>query len=163
MSVREAGRAGGFAVLAATLALLVVWLARGYGEPARVETYAEPAESFRARVEAEVKAYATGRVLEEKGTPVVRPPAGDVAVLARRWEFTPALELEPGKTYRLHIMAEDVVHSAAVGDTETLLEPGRVRVITVTAPTSGRVRIQCGEYCGLGHTKMIGSIEVVAR
>jgi cytochrome c oxidase subunit II len=146
------------ALLAATMLLLAAWLFGSYGgQP--VDSYESAPEAFRARVDALVAAHGTGRMIES--VPVVRPPEGDVPVLVRRWEFSPALELQAGKTYRLHLLAEDVVHSAAIGDAEVLLSPGRVRVVTLTAPAAGRVRIQCGEYCGLGHTKMIGSIEVV--
>jgi cytochrome c oxidase subunit 2 len=35
-------------------------------------------------------------------------------------------------------------------------------MLPLRAPQDGRVPIQCGEYCGLGHSKMIGSIEVVS-
>jgi len=153
----------GFAPIAlvlASLLLLLTWLGGHGWEPAlTVESYAADSAAFTARFEAQLAAHATGETI---GTmPVVRPPPGDVVVRVRRWEFSPALELQPGQTYRLHLLAEDVVHSAAIGDAEELLMPGVVKVVTLVTPPSGRVRIQCGEYCGLGHTKMIGSIEIV--
>lgn len=138
------------ALLLATLIMLVGWLSgRGGNDPLPVVRYATAPAEFLARVEAQ-------------GTdPVVRPPPGDVFMRVRRWEFIPALELVPNQTYRLHLLSEDGVHSAAIGEAEILLEPGVVTVLAITAPASGHIPIQCGEYCGLGHTKMIGSIQVV--
>ncbi|WP_245651294.1 cupredoxin domain-containing protein [Paramagnetospirillum marisnigri] len=137
-------------VLLASLILLAGWLAGRTGSDILPSTaYRVEGSDFGARLAAQ---GASG---------VVRVPPGDVYMTARRWEFSPALELAPGGAYRLHLLSEDVVHSAAIGDAEVLLEPGTVRVVSLTAPPSGRVRIQCAEYCGLGHTKMIGSIEVV--
>lgn len=160
MSDRSAtSRFAPVALLLATLIMLVGWLAdRTGGDPLPVEAYAADAAAFNAGFDAMVAEHGTGRSLETVA--VVRPSPGDVFVKVRRWEFNPALELEAGKTYRLHLLSEDVVHSAAIGEAEVLLVPGTVKVVTLVAPTAGRVRIQCGEYCGLGHTKMIGSIEV---
>lgn len=147
-------------LLSTALILLVIWLTTPYGEPAQVGGYAADMPQFRARLDAQATAFATGRMVEGTAIPVVRPPAGDVYLLARRWEFEPALELEPGKPYRLHILAEDTVHSAVVGSDEVLLSPDLVRVVPLTTPAHGKVRLQCGEYCGLGHTRMIGVVEV---
>ena len=138
------------ALLLASLIMLVGWLAERTGnDPLPMESYAADPAAFLARFEA------------QGAEPVLRPPSGDVYMRVKRWEFSPSLELAPNQTYRLHLLSEDGVHSAAIGEAEVLLEPGMVKVVTVTAPASGRIRIQCGEYCGLGHTKMIGSIEVV--
>lgn len=144
----------------ATVMLLGLWLATAGGrEPTRVTM---PMDQVQARL-ADQARFATGRMVEGAEVPVVRPPPGDVWLVARRWDFEPGLELQPGATYRLHIAAEDVVHSAVVGDAEVLLVPGQVVEVPLTAPQSGRVRLQCGEYCGLGHTRMIGSVEVAPR
>ena len=138
------------ALLLATVIMLVGWLTERTGtDPLPVESYAADPAAFLAKFEAQ-------------GTePVVRPPPGDVYMRVKRWEFSPALELAPHQTYRLHLLSEDGVHSAAIGEAELLLQPGVVKVVTVVTPAAGRIRIQCGEYCGLGHTKMIGSIEVL--
>ncbi|RAU21219.1 quinol oxidase [Paramagnetospirillum kuznetsovii] len=153
-------RAAASALLLATILLLAGWLAGRTGaDILPAESYAANPIDFVTRTEAMIAASQVGRTAE--GMPVVRPPPGDVYVRVRRWEFSPALELAPGQTYRLHLLSEDVVHSAAIGDAEVLLEPNTVKVVTLKAPATGRVRIQCGEYCGLGHTKMIGSIEAV--
>jgi cytochrome c oxidase subunit II len=151
------------ALLAATLILALGWLMGRTGglDVLSAESYQADLAEFRGRHLALLAAHGTGQSLD--GIPLVRPPAGsDIPMLVRRWEFSPALELEPGTSYRLHLLAEDTVHSAAIGEAEILLAPGEVRVVTLVAPASGRVRLQCAEYCGLGHTKMIGSIEAAA-
>lgn len=151
------------ALLAATVILALGWLMGRTGglDVLPSEAYKADLSEFHGRHLALLAAHGTGQSVD--GIPVVHPPAGsDIPMLAKRWEFSPALELEPGKSYRLHLLAEDTVHSAAIGEAEVLLTPGQVRVVTLTAPASGRVRLQCAEYCGLSHTKMIGSIEVVS-
>lgn len=156
----RSGRAAAAALILATVLLLVGWLAgRSGGDMLAAESYPADPGVFTARYDRQIASHGTGQRLES--IPVVRPVPGDVFLRVRRWEFSPALELAPGQTYRLHLLSEDVVHSAAIGDAEVLLEPGTVKVVTLVAPKSGRVRLQCGEYCGLGHTKMIGSIDVV--
>ncbi|MGE5547973.1 MAG: quinol oxidase [Solirubrobacterales bacterium] len=121
-----------------------------------VDAYAESAPAFLARAEAFAARHATGA--ETDGLPVVAPPPGDVPVVARRYQFWPALELEAGHTYRLHVASIDTVHSVAIDGHELLLIPGEVRVIEVRP--SAPLTLQCGEYCGLGHNKMRGSIRL---
>jgi cytochrome c oxidase subunit II len=152
------------ALLAAAIILALGWLLGRTGGLDMLPAESRKADlaEFRGRQLAMLANYGTGRSID--GIPVVHPPPGsDVAILARRWEFSPALELEAGKTYRLHLLSEDVVHSAAIGDAEVLLVPGEEKVVTITAPASGHLRFQCAEYCGLGHTRMIGSMEVVPK
>ncbi|MBR9971629.1 quinol oxidase [Magnetospirillum sulfuroxidans] len=85
---------------------------------------------------------------------VVEPPPGDVPMLARRFEFWPAVHLQAGQTYRLRLMAEDAVHSVVVAGHEMLLAPGRVQELTVTPQAGDTVELRCNEYCGLGHNRM---------
>src|SRR5690242_9552398 len=97
------------AVLAAVVVLFAAMPAwRGYSPPP-VASYAMTADAFEAKVDAQVKAHATGETLAD-GIPVIRPPAGDVYVLARRWSFWPVVELEEGKAYRLHVASVDILH-----------------------------------------------------
>ena len=59
-------------------------------------------------------------------------------------------------------MALDGQHSAAINGKEVLLEPGQEQVMEITTPVSGTVPVQCGEFCGNGHSRMTGSIDVLA-
>jgi cytochrome c oxidase subunit 2 len=144
------------ALLLVTAGLLALWLTQSRPDDADGGI---TARAFATGLDAMLAAGNTGRQID--GTPVVHPRPGDIYVRAVRWAFYPALELDPGQSYRLYLMSEDGVHSAVVAGREVMLLPGQVRMLELRAPDDGRVAIQCGEYCGLGHSKMIGSIEVV--
>ncbi|MBF0562370.1 MAG: hypothetical protein HQL37_10185 [Alphaproteobacteria bacterium] len=119
------------------------------------------ARDFSTLVEAMTKAHATGEA--EGGVPIVHPPAGDVYVIARRFEFTPILQLDVGRTYRLHIASTDVVHgfNFPLGKAETLLVPGWATTVTVTPTHPGLYAMQCSEYCGLSHSRMKARVRVM--
>jgi heme/copper-type cytochrome/quinol oxidase subunit 2 len=153
----SATRSGAVVLLALTAGLLAFWLTQSY--PKNDAGGGITAQAFTTGLDAMVAAGDTGRRID--GTPVVHPKPGDIYIRAVRWAFYPALELDPGQSYRLYLMSEDGVHSAVVAGREVMLLPGQVQMLPLRAPEDGRVPIQCGEYCGLGHSKMIGSIEVV--
>lgn len=151
-------RWGAALLLAASLGLLAAMPA--WWTPSRPGSSAGPAEGFQARLEAMVTAHATGR--EADGMPVVRPPPGDVYLSAERYRFYPALELEAGQSYRLLVAATDVVHGIALGPHERILLPGQVVEIKVPTDRAGLFSPQCSEFCGNGHNRMKGRIEIVS-
>ncbi|KAF0116412.1 MAG: cytochrome c oxidase subunit II [Rhodospirillaceae bacterium] len=127
------------------------------------ETSPLATETFLERVDAMTAAHATG---ERAGDiPVVHPPGGDVYLAAQRFLFTPALELEAGQTYRLHVAAVDGMHgfNFPLADADTMLIPGWETVMTLTPVAKGHYALQCNEYCGLEHSRMMGWVRVVAR
>jgi cytochrome c oxidase subunit 2 len=128
---------------------------RGAGESAAVNPAA-----FEAQVDAMVARY---RVGDEDGLPVVRPPPGDVYLVAERWHFRPLLELEAGQSYRLHVASEDILHGVVSAGQEALLAPGRAVVLTVTPTEPGKMAVVCSEYCGLEHNKMRNWVTVIAK
>lgn len=132
----------------ASLVLVAVW--PGWRLVDAPAAYTESPEAFAARV----AAFAAGQSM-------VRPPPGDVPLLARRFEFHPALELKIGQTYRLHLSSVDGVHALVLGGAEVMLVPGEVRVLEITPDRLGPLEARCNEYCGLGHNKMRGQIVVV--
>lgn len=134
--------------IAATLALAVAW--PGWRLADIPPAYAEEPAAFAARIDV----FAGGKA-------VVRPGAGDVPLLARRFEFFPALELRVGQTYRLHVSSVDGVHSLVLDGREMLLVPGEVRILEVTPERPGRLDLRCNEYCGLGHNRMRGDVMAV--
>ncbi len=139
------------AAVLALLALMPAWRADDRPDPG---SYAMGPAAFAAWEQGFAARYASGGV--------VRPPPGDVPVLARRFAFAPALELRAGHTYRLQLSSVDGVHSAVLaGSREVLLVPGRVEVVTVTPAAPGPLSLRCGEYCGIGHSGMRASIAVV--
>ena len=95
--------------------------------------------------------------------PVVHPPAGsDVYLIARLWQWWPILELEAGKTYRLHIMSMDWLHGFSLQPENINIEvhPGYEHVMTVTPTNAGTYSIICNEFCGVNHHSMSSKLYV---
>ncbi|MBF0092915.1 MAG: quinol oxidase [Alphaproteobacteria bacterium] len=158
------GRAPAILLVAAAVVLLALmpawrWMARPLPPP---EGYAISAEAFSAKVDAMTARHATGEKTEDGGT-VVRPPPGDVYLLASRWRFDPALELEVGRTYRLHVATADVTHgfNFPLGGADFLLVPGHAYVVTLTPAHPGDFAMQCSEYCGQSHSRMKSQVRIV--
>lgn len=127
------------------------------------EAYRTTPDAFAAKTEAFVEKY---KIREEgkTGIPVVRPPAGgDAYLLARLWEWWPILELEKGKSYRLHLSSLDWLHGFSLQPTNINIQvhPNYEMVITVTPTETGTFGVVCNEFCGIGHHAMLGRIYVV--
>ena len=142
---------------AVLFAAMPAWYAKRDGGT----SYAMSAEAFIENVEQQIATYKTGA--EEDGIPVIHPPAGDVFLSARRWSWYPFLELEVGKTYRLHVASADVQHGLhlEINGAHRLLLPGVVRVIEVTPRKFGRFAIVCSDFCGIQHNKMTSAMAVM--
>lgn len=126
------------------------------------EAYKTKPEAFEAKVEAMVKKY-TVRKETNQELPVVHPPAdSDVYLAGRLWAWWPILELEKGKTYRLHISSLDWQHGLSIQPVNMNLQvvPGYETVIKITPDQAGEFGIVCNEYCGVGHHTMLGKIYV---
>lgn len=159
MTEARIDRWGATLLLAATLGLLAAWPAWRMADTVSADAYSQTPERFIQGAETYAAAHQIGA---RDGMVLVRPPSGaDVPLIARRFEFWPALELVEGQIYRLHVAAVDTVHTMVVGGREYSLVPGQVRVIEVIPSVPGPLVLQCGEYCGLGHNRMRGMIEVV--
>ena len=152
---------GAVAFVGAVLLLAFVGMPAWWGlKRASFEAYEIKASDFEAKLDGMVTRY---RVGEEDGVPVVRPPAGDVYVVAERWRFRPMLELTVGETYRIHVASLDILHGVVIGGREALVAPGKAAVLTLTAGAPGRMTMVCSEYCGLEHNKMRTWITVAAK
>lgn len=127
------------------------------------EAYRVTPEAYSAKAQAMVDKY-TVRTMTERNLPVVHPPAeSDVYLVARLWEWWPLLELERGKSYRLHLSSLDWQHGFSLQPLNVNMQviPGYEMVITVTPDSSGEFTVVCNEYCGIGHHTMLGKIFVV--
>ncbi|MDH5211276.1 MAG: cytochrome C oxidase subunit II, partial [Betaproteobacteria bacterium] len=96
--------------------------------------------------------------------PVVRPPAGsDVYLVAQLWRWYPILELEAGKSYRIHLMSLDWLHGFSLQPENINIQvhPGYEHVLTVTPTNPGTYSIICNEYCGINHHQMVSRLYVV--
>jgi cytochrome c oxidase subunit II len=125
-------------------------------------TYRVKNEQFMARTQAMVDRY-TVRTETEQKVPVVAPPPGsDVYLIARLWNFWPILELEKGKTYKLHLTSTDYNHGFSLQPANINIQvvPGFEHVITITPNQSGTYSVVCNEYCGIGHHQMVGRIYI---
>ena len=141
--------------------MMIYWHLYGH-QNLSTETYTTTPEKFVAKAQAMVDKYT---VREEKsvGLPVVAPPAGsDVYLLARLWSFWPILELEKGKTYRLHLTSMDYNHGFSLQPANINIQivPGYEHVVTITPNQIGTYSVVCNEFCGIGHHTMVGRIYV---
>jgi len=127
------------------------------------EAYRITPAAYQDKVEAFAKKF---QVREEKGIPVVKPPAGgDVYLLGRLWQWWPILELERGVSYRIHLSSLDWQHGFSLQPTNINIQvhPGYEHIITLTPTQSGEFGIICNEYCGIGHHQMTGKIYVTSQ
>jgi cytochrome c oxidase subunit 2 len=142
-------------------AMMVGWHIWG-NQNLSTETYRTTPDKFMAKVQVMVDKHTVRTETDEK-TPVVAPPPGsDVYLLARLWSFYPILELEKGKTYKLHLSAMDYNHGFSLQPANINIQmvPGYEHVVTVTPNQSGTYSVVCNEFCGIGHHKMVGRIYI---
>jgi len=68
------------------------------------------------------------------------------------------LHIPVGRPVKAILGSEDVIHSFAVPDFRTKQDaiPGRYTYSWFQATKPGRFRLECAEYCGTDHSKMIG-------
>jgi cytochrome c oxidase subunit II len=126
------------------------------------ETYRVKPEMFQRAAQEMVDKYTVRTETDEK-IPVVAPPAGaDVYLIARLWSWWPILELEKGKTYRLHLTAMDYQHGFSLQPENINVQvlPGYQHVLTITPNRAGTYAIVCNEFCGIGHHKMVSKLYV---
>lgn len=127
------------------------------------EAYRTTPEAFQAKTQAMVDKY---KVREETDLkiPVVAPPAGsDVYLIARLWQWWPILELEEGKTYRIHLASMDWLHGFSLQPENINIQvhPNYEHVVTMTPTKAGTYGIICNEYCGINHQTMVSRLYVV--
>lgn len=126
------------------------------------EAYKTTPAAFADKTEAFADKY-TVREDDASGIPIVAPPAGsDIYMLGRLWQWWPMLELEQGKSYRLHLSSLDYMHGFSLLPENINLQiiPEYEMVLTITPTSSGEFSVICNEFCGIGHHKMVGKIFV---
>jgi len=127
------------------------------------EAYKTTAEQFAKKTQ-EFVDKGTVRTETDQKIPVVRPaPGGDAYLIARLWAWWPMLELEEGKTYRLHLASMDFLHGFSLQPENINIQvhPGYEHVLTVTPTRAGTYSIICNEYCGINHHTMASRLYVV--
>lgn len=98
------------------------------------------------------------------GTEVQRDGNIVVRLVATRFSFVP--ECAPvlaGHPFTLRVASADVVHGLLVEGTNinTMVIPGDVAVVASRIDRPGAYRMPCHEYCGLGHSEMVGWIRAL--
>ena len=142
-------------------AMMVGWHVYGR-QNLSTETYRTTPDLFTKKTQAMVDKY-TVRTETDQKIPVVAPPPGsDVYLIARLWNFWPILELEKGKTYKLHLTSMDYNHGFSLQPANINIQivPGFEHVVTVTPNQAGTFRIVCNEFCGIGHSQMVSRLYV---
>ena len=93
---------------------------------------------------------------------VVPPPGSDIYILAKMWQWYPALTLKKGVEYTLHLSAQDVNHGFSLYPVNVNFQvvPGYDYGLRVTPNAAGDFRILCNEFCGIGHHLMVGKVVV---
>jgi cytochrome c oxidase subunit 2 len=126
------------------------------------EVYKTTPEAYAAKAEKFIAAN-TIRTETEQNIPVVKAPeGGDAYLVASLWKWHPILELEKGKTYKIHLSSMDYQHGFSLQPVNFNIQvlPGYEHVVKMTPNQSGTYSIVCNEYCGIGHHTMLGRIYV---
>ena len=142
-------------------AMMVGWHIWGH-QNLSTETYRTTPDVYAAKAQAIVDKYTVRTETEDKIPVVAPPPGSDVYLIARLWNFWPILELQKGKTYRLHLSSMDYNHGFSLQPININIQivPGFEHVVTVTPNQSGQLSLMCNEYCGINHHTMVSRIYV---
>lgn len=148
-----------FAWCLVLFAMMPFWHFKGGQNPSGIRSRVKP-EDFVARTLRFVEEYKVG---EENGIPLVAPPPGsDVYLLARMWSWYPALKLQQGASYTIHLSSMDVNHGFSLypANINFQIVPGYDYGLLMKPDKPGEYRIMCNEFCGIGHHTMLGRIVV---
>ncbi|MFB6163966.1 MAG: cytochrome c oxidase subunit II [Haloarculaceae archaeon] len=102
------------------------------------------------------------------------PDAVHVTVDAAQWLWTfhyddanvtnrTTMVIPANRTVHLNVTSSDVIHSfhsPALGLKQDAI-PGKRNQLVFTATDPGRYRVYCAQYCGRGHSNMLGWVRVV--
>ncbi len=69
------------------------------------------------------------------------------------------------QTVYLHVTSTDWLHAVHVPDLGLKQDafPGQYNTIITKATEKGEYQLYCAEYCGVGHSQMLGTVEVVSQ
>lgn len=85
-------------------------------------------------------------------------------VVAAQFQFTPSCVVLPeGRRVTLRFSSPDVIHGILVSGTNvnTMIVPGYVSQVHTIFRKTGDLLMPCHEFCGLGHSQMLGTVRVV--
>jgi cytochrome c oxidase subunit II len=141
-------------LVAATLTMIVFTaLTRGINPPSNVE-----------RIDPKTL-HLSGEFAEHNlGTTVA--PDGSVTVrgIATQFMFAPRCMAVPqGRRVTLRFSSPDVIHGLLITGTNvnTMVVPGFVSQVHTEFTSTGDLLMPCHEYCGLGHSEMWATVQVL--
>src|SRR5262245_21357805 len=97
-------------------------------------------------------------------TMVVADGIVTVRAIATQFMFVPhCIAVPRGRTVTLRFATPDVLHGLLITGTNvnTMVVPGFVAQVYTTFTTSGDLLMPCHEYCGLGHSEMWATVQVM--
>jgi cytochrome c oxidase subunit 2 len=141
-------------LIAATLSIIVLTaLTMGINPPSNVE-----------RVDPKVL-HLSGEFAEHNlGTTVAADGRVTARIIATQFMFVPRCIAVPhGRPVTLRFAAPDVIHGILITGTNvnTMVVPGFVAQVHTQFARSGDLLMPCHEYCGLGHSEMWATVQVL--
>ena len=141
-------------LIAATLSMIVFTaLTMGINPPSNVER-ADPKTL-----------HLSGEFTEHNlGTTVAADGSVTARIIATQFMFVPhCIAVPEGRPVTLRLAAPDVIHGILITGTNvnTMVVPGFVSQVHTQFTRSGDLLMPCHEYCGLGHSEMWATVQVV--
>lgn len=113
---------------------------------------------------------------EWEGTAAAPEGATEIEVVAKKyfWTFhypgenvttTDQMVMPANKPVYLHITSTDWLHAFHVPKLALKQDafPAQYNTLRTKATTTGTYQLYCAEYCGIGHSQMLGSVKVVSQ
>ncbi len=141
-------------LIAATLTMIVFTaLTRDINPPSNVE-----------RIDPKTL-HLSGEFAEQNlGTTVGADGSVTVRVIATQFMFVPrCLAVPQGRRVTLRFTTPDVIHGILITGTNvnTMVVPGFVSQVHTSFTRTGDLLMPCHEYCGLGHSEMWATVQVI--
>src|ERR1700693_6121461 len=141
-------------LIAATLSMIVLTaLTRGINPPSNVE-----------RIDPKTL-HLSGEFAEQNlGTTVDSGGGVSGRVVATQFMFVPrCIAVPQGRRVTLRLATPDVIHGILITGTNvnTMVVPGFVAQVYTEFTHTGDLLMPCHEYCGLGHSEMWATVQVV--
>jgi cytochrome c oxidase subunit II len=141
-------------LVAATLSMVVLTaLSVGMNPPSNVERIDPKA----LHLSGEFAEHNLGTTVASDGSAIVR-------MIATQFMFVPRCVAVPqGRRVTLRFASPDVIHGLLVTSTNvnTMVVPGYVSQVHTEFTRTGDLLMPCHEYCGLGHSEMWATVQVI--
>src|SRR5437764_10015574 len=100
------------------------------------------------------------------GTTVAPDGSVTARVIATQFMFAPrCIAVPQGRRVTLRFATPDVIHGILITGTNvnTMIVPGYVAQVHTEFRSTGELLMPCHEYCGLGHSEMWATVQVLAE